>query len=115
MLETVAEKACREAATVTECAHGLVQETHAQGDLVQVQEGPTELLGLEGLTVVQVVVDDAGGVIVHAVPADEEPAAFSECGVVSTSPKGRGVTFPRDVPSGEDLVRLLWHKHRWRC
>ena len=93
----------------------MFKSTHAQGDLVQVEEGATRLLGLEGLTVVQVVVDDAGGRIVHAVTADEVPAGCPECGVVSTSPKGRVVTFPRDVPYGEDLVRLVWHKHRWRC
>lgn len=35
--------------------------TQVQGDLVHVGQGATRLLGLEGLTVVQVVVDDAGG------------------------------------------------------
>ncbi len=25
------------------------------------------------------------------------------------------MTFPRDVPDGEDVVRLVWHKHGWRC
>ena len=73
------------------------------------------LLGLEGLTAVQVVVDDAGGRIVHAVTADELAAGCPECGVVSTSRKGRVVTFPRDVPYGEHVVSLVWHKHRWRC
>ena len=88
---------------------------HVPGDLGQVEEGATRLLGLEGLTVVQVVVDDAGGRIVHAVTADGVPAGCPQCGVVSTSPKGRVVTFPRDVPYREDLVRLVWHKHRRRC
>ena len=93
----------------------MFKSTHAQGDLVQVEEGASRLLGLEGLTVVEVVIDDAGGRIVHAVTADEVPAGCPECGVVSTSPKGRVVTFPRDVPYGQELVRLVWHKHRWRC
>jgi hypothetical protein len=52
----------------------LFKSTHAQGDLVQVEEGATRLLGLEGLTVVQVVIDDSGGRIVHAVTADEVAA-----------------------------------------
>ena len=85
----------------------MFKSTHAQGDLVQVEVGATRLLELEGLAVVQVVVDDAGGRIVHAVTADEAPAGCPECGVVSTSRKGRVVTFPRDVPYGEDLVVLL--------
>ena len=89
--------------------------THAQGDLVQVEEGASRLLGLEGLTVVSVVIDDAGGRIVHAVTADDVPAGCPECGVVSTSHKGRVATFPRDVPYGEHVVGLVWHKHRWRC
>ena len=93
----------------------MFKSTHVQGDLGQVEEGATRLLGLEGLTVVQVVVDDAGGRIVHAVTAAEVPAGCPECGVISTSRKGRVVTFPRDVPYGADLVRLVWHKHRWRC
>ena len=65
------------------------------------------MLGLEGLTVVGVVVDVAGGRIVHAVTADGVVPGCSQCGVVSTSRKGRVVTFPRDVPFGEDLVRLV--------
>ena len=93
----------------------MFKSTHAQGDLVQVEEGATRFLGLEGLTVGQVVIDDARGRIVHAVTADEVAAGCPECGVVSTSRKGRVVTFPRDVPYGQDLVRLVWHKHRWRC
>lgn len=29
--------------------------------------------------------------------------------------ESRVVTFPRDVLYGQDLVRLVWHKHRSRC
>ena len=88
--------------------------THAQRDLGQVEDGATRLLGLEGLTVVQVVVDDAGGRVVHAVTAEEVLPGCPKCGVVSTARKGRVVTFPRDVTYGQDVVRLVWHKHRWR-
>jgi len=70
----------------------LSKSTHALRGSGRVEEGATRLLGLEGLTVVSVVIDDAGGRIVHAVTADEVAAGCPECGVVSTSHKGRVVT-----------------------
>ena len=78
----------------------MFKSTQVQGDLGHVEQGATRLLGLEGLTVVQVVVDDAGGRIVHAVTADGVMAGCPECGVVSTSRKGRVVTFPRTSRTG---------------
>jgi hypothetical protein len=61
----------------------LFKSTHVQGDLVQVEEGAARLFGPGGLTVVQVVIGDTGGRIVHAVTADEVPAGCPECGVVN--------------------------------
>jgi hypothetical protein len=75
----------------------------------------TRLLGIEGLTVVHVVVDGTGGRVVHAVTADDVVPGCPKWRVVSTARKGRVVTFPRDVPYGERVVRLVWHKRRWRC
>lgn len=57
----------------------------------------------------------AGGPVVHAVTADDVVPGCPRCGVVSTARKGRVVTFPRDVPYGDRVVRLVWHKRRWRC
>ncbi len=46
---------------------------------------------------------------------DESAAACPACGVFSTSLKGRAVTCPKDLPYGEDRLRLRWCKSRWRC
>jgi len=60
----------------------------------------SRLLGLEGLAVTQVEVDDAGGRMVHVVTADELAAACPSCGVFSTAGKGWVQTRPRDIPYG---------------
>ena len=49
----------------------MFKSTHAQRDLSQVEQGATRLLGLDGRTVVQVVVDDAGRRIANTVTADQ--------------------------------------------
>ena len=75
----------------------------------------TLLLGLEGLAVVTVELDDDGARVVHVVTDDESAAGCPSCGVLSTSVKGHAVTRPRDVPYGQAPLRLVWHKRRWRC
>ncbi len=84
-----------------------------------VEQGATLLLGIEGLDVLGVVLedreDDVQGRVVHLVTGDDGAAACPSCGVVSTSPKGRATTRPRDLSYGPDPVRLVWHKRRWRC
>ncbi len=84
-----------------------------------VEQGASLLLGIEGLDVLAVVLqnrgDDEQGRVVHLVTGDESAAACPSCGTVSTAPKGRATTRPRDLPYGVDPVRLVWHKRRWRC
>jgi hypothetical protein len=95
---------------------GLVQRTQVQA----VQDDTsgsdaTLLLGLEGLAVAQVELDDEGTRVVHVVTDDEAAAGCPSCGVLSTSVMGHAVTRPRDVPYGQAPVHQVWHKRRWRC
>jgi transposase len=79
------------------------------------EHGTTRLLGLEGLAVVRVDLDDDGGRVVHVVTADPHAVACPGCGTVSTSVKQRTSTAPKDLPYGPAAVKLVWHKRRWRC
>jgi transposase len=92
---------------------GLVQGTHAQGR--GGQRPATLLLGIEGLAVASVGLEDDGARVVEVVTDEETAAACPECGVLSTSVKERATTRPRDVPYGVAPIRLVWHKTRWRC
>ena len=94
---------------------GLVQGTQVADELVGVQDGASRLLGIDGLTVVRVDVDAVGARVVHVVTEESVPPGCPTCGVVSTAPRGRVCTRPRDVPYGDAAVRLVWHKRRWRC
>ena len=93
---------------------GLVQGTQVQGVEVQSGSDATLLLGIEGLAVEQVELEDSGRVV-HVRTDDESAAACPACGVFSTSIKGRAITHPRDLPYGEAPLALVWHKRRWRC
>jgi len=74
------------------------------------------LLGLEGLAVTQVEIDECSGArVVHVLTADEGAAACPSCGVFSTAGKGWVQTRPRDIPYGTGALRLVWRKRRWRC
>ena len=92
---------------------GLVQRTHARGRAGQ--RSATLLLGIEGLAVASVDLEEGGGRVVAVVTDELGAAACPDCGVISTSVKGRATTRPRDVPYGEAPIRLVWHKTRWRC
>lgn len=92
---------------------GLVQRTHAR--VRQGQHDATLLLGIDGLAVASVRLEDGGGRVVDVVTDEETAAACPECGVLSTSRKGSAVTRPRDVPYGTAPIQLVWHKTRWRC
>lgn len=73
------------------------------------------MLGLEGLAVARVDLDDAGARIVHVVTADSAAAVCPSCGMTSMSVKQNAVTRPKDLPYGPAAVKLVWHKRRWRC
>ena len=92
----------------------MVQPTQLQ-ELAFISGDGTKLLGLDGLAVVRVEVDEDGARTVHVVTADDRAAACPSCGVVSSARKGSATTRPRDVAYGPDPVRLVWHKSRWRC
>ena len=94
---------------------GLVQVTQLQHVQAPAQGATSLLLGIEGLAVEQVTLEEDGGRVAHLLTADETAAACPSCGVVSTSLKGHAVTHPRDVPYGQAPVRLVWRKRRWRC
>jgi transposase len=80
-----------------------------------VNNDTTLLLGLNGLAVEHVELDADGVPVVHVITADEQARRCPSCGLVSSSLKERVLTRPRDLPVGGNTVRLLWHKHRWRC
>jgi transposase len=85
---------------------------HVQNDLVS---DASRLLDLGGLSVDRVASDAFGGRVVHVVTADETASACPSCGVLSVTLKGRVCTRPRDIPYGTRVLRLIWHKRRWRC
>lgn len=80
-----------------------------------VNEDGTALLGLDGLALIRVDLEEDGTRVVHVATADETATACPGCGVSSTARKGSATTHPRDVPYGPDPIRLVWHKSRWRC
>jgi transposase len=80
-----------------------------------VNNDTTLLLGLNGLAVDHVELDADGVPVVHVITADEQARCCPSCGLVSSSLKERVLTRPWDLPVGGNTVRLLWHKHRWRC
>ena len=94
---------------------GLSEITHVRPIVGDPASDVSRLLGLEGLTVTQVEVDDAGGRMMHVVTADELAAACPSCGVLSTAGTGWVQTRPRDIPYGTAGLRLVWRKRRWRC
>jgi transposase len=85
---------------------------YVQKDLVS---DASRLLDLGGLAVDHVASDAFGGRVVHVVTADETATACPNCGVLSVTLKGRVCTRPRDIPYGARVLRLIWHKRRWRC
>ncbi|HET9655137.1 MAG TPA: hypothetical protein VFP72_07270 [Kineosporiaceae bacterium] len=66
---------------------GLVQPTQSQ-ELQFISEDGTRLLGLDGLALIGVELEQDGARVVHVVTADEAAAACPTCGVISTARKG---------------------------
>jgi transposase len=79
------------------------------------QHGTSLLLGLLGLLVQRVELDDDGTRVVHVITDHRWAGLCPACGERSTSVKAHTVTTPKDLPYGPDGVTLLWHKTRWRC
>ncbi len=62
------------------------------------EHGTTLLLGLAGVAVQRVELDDAGARVVQVRTADETGSACPSCGVFSTAVKGNVTTRPKDLP-----------------
>ena len=73
------------------------------------------LMGIEGLVVDQVLLDDAGRRVVHCSTDPELAGWCPDCRQQSSSPKDRVTTRPRDLRIGPDRPDLLWHKQKWHC
>jgi len=73
------------------------------------------LLGLRGLVVQRVELDEDGARVVHVITDERWAGLCTACAERSTSVKGRAVTTPKDLLYGPDAVKVLWHKRRWRC
>jgi len=93
----------------------LFQRTHVCHVQIDSVSDASRLLDLGGLAVDRVASDAFGGRVVHVVTADETASACPSCGVLSVCLKGRVCTRPRDILTGQRLLRLIWHKRRWRC
>lgn len=70
------------------------------------EQGASRLLGIEGLAVARVELEDDGTRVAHVVTDDECAAACPSCGVFSSSLKGYAITRPRDVPYEAVVVSM---------
>ena len=78
-------------------------------------QGSSLLLGIDGLVVDRVLIDESGRRVVHCSTDPEVAGWCPVCRQRSSSPKDRVTTRPRDVPIGADRPLLLWHKRKWHC
>jgi transposase len=77
--------------------------------------GTSLLLGLSGLVVQRVKLDDDGTRVAHVNTDGRWAGLCTACGERSTSLKAHTVTTPKDLPYGPAPVKVVWHKARWRC
>jgi transposase len=75
----------------------------------------TILFGLPGVRVAGVVRAAGGTRVVHVLTDDDSAAACLCCGVLSTAVRQRRTTCPRDVPYGQERLRVRWHKVQYAC
>jgi transposase len=73
------------------------------------------LLGLDGITVESVQVDDNGVRIVHVGTAAQWVGICLHCRTRSSRSKGWVRTEPRDIKIGPDIPRIVWRKRKWLC
>jgi transposase len=79
------------------------------------QDRASALLGVEGLRVVEVEVEDDGRLTVWVSTDDPDCAVCPGCGVPAVRVHERVVARPADVRRGADPVVLVWLKRRWKC
>jgi transposase len=53
--------------------------------------------------------------VVHVLTDDQTAAACPGCGVLSSLVRQRRTTRPRDLPYGEEGLRVRWHKVQYAC
>jgi transposase len=75
----------------------------------------TRLLGLDGVEVTSVRLDEDGNPILTLVTADEQARCCPDYGVRSKHPHGWVRTRPRDLPVAGRRTELRWTKRRWCC
>jgi transposase len=73
------------------------------------------LLGLDGITVESVSVDDDQVRTVHVGTAAEWVGICPDCRTVSSRSKGWVNTRPRDIKIGPDRPVIVWSKRKWLC
>lgn len=78
------------------------------------EHGTTLLFGLPGVAVTRVGQAPDGGRLVEVVTTDPAAARCPGCGTVSTSVKANVTSSPKDLPYGEQPLRVVWHKRRCR-
>jgi transposase len=82
------------------------------------ENGTSILFGLPGVAVVRVerAAEDGEVVrLVHLRTVASSAAGCPACGVISTSVRQYRITRPRDLPYGEELLGIRWHKRQYRC
>ena len=77
--------------------------------------GSSLLLGLDGMVVESVDLDDDGSRTVHLGTDPVGVGICPGCGVRSRRSKGWVRTRPRDVKVGPDRPALSWRKRKWVC
>jgi hypothetical protein len=76
-------------------------------------QGNSLLLGIEGLVVDRVLIDESGRRVVHCSTDPGLAGWCLACRQQFSSPKDRVITRPRDLRIGSDRPMLLWHKRKW--
>lgn len=79
------------------------------------QDNASALLGVEGVRVLDVEVEDDGRLTVWVTTDDPGCAVCPDCAVPAKRVHERLVTRPADVRRGADAVGLVWLKRRWKC
>src|SRR5204863_9309386 len=79
------------------------------------QDRASALLGVEGLRVVEVEIEDDESLTVWVATDDPAAAVCPDCGLRSVQVHERPVTQPGDVHRAGNPVVLVWLKHRWKC
>lgn len=75
----------------------------------------TRLLGLDGVEVASVCLDEQANPLLALVTAAESVRCCPGCGQVARHPHSRVRTCPRDLPVAGRPMALTWTKRRWRC